>query len=879
MRKMLMVLVASIATLALASSASAATSPITYSGQGVDANGKPTTQICTPGDAGGTIGDVTGNYLLWNLAASKLDNGPVTLHLPDGPVQMEFNGTWKYVSRVYPLSQLLTVTVDFTGTNPTNLVISHGCTRVKLDGKIATTILDESGTAVPGTPPASALGSKVKDSVTFTPAPGGSASDMTTGATVTYHFYTGACGDNSAEVGTGQTVPAGDNSSLTAARAAGSYHYTASYNGNDAYNAIAATNCEPLTINQAQLKIATQIHGVILGFPHSDVGGATHVALGSTVHDTATITGQVAGFTAPGANDVAFTRDGFAVLSDNGNVDAIRSVESAPLAAGSYTYKASVAGNDNYLAATSGDEPLTVDKAQLEISTQIHGVNGAHSDVGGATHVPLGSTVHDTATITGQVAGFTAPGANDVAFTRDGNAVLSDNGNVDAIRSVESAPLAAGSYTYKASVAGNDNYLAATSGDEPLTVDKAQLETSTQIHGVNGAHSDVGGATHVPLGSTVHDTATITGQVAGFTAPGANDVAFTRDGNAVLSDNGNVDAIRSVESAPLAAGSYTYKASVAGNDNYLAATSGDEPLTVDKAQLETSTQIHGVNGAHSDVGGATHVPLGSTVHDTATITGQVAGFTAPGANDVAFTRDGNAVLSDNGNVDAIRSVESAPLAAGSYTYKASVAGNDNYLAATSGDEPLTVDKAQLETSTQIHGVNGAHSDVGGATHVPLGSTVHDTATITGQVAGFTAPGANDVAFTRDGNAVLSDNGNVDAIRSVESAPLAAGSYTYKASVAGNDNYLAATSGDEPLTVDKAQLEISTQIHGVNGAHSDVGGATHVPLGSTVHDTATITGQVAGFTAPGANDVAFTRDGNAVLSDNGNVDAIRSVESA
>jgi len=387
----------------------------------------------------------------------------VTLHLPDRTVQMEFNGTWKYVSRVYPLSQLLTVTVDFTGTNPTNLVISHGCTGVKLDGKIATTILDESGTAVPGTPPAAALGSKVKDSVTFTPAPGGSASDMTTGATVTYHFYTGACGDNSAEVGTGQTVPAGDNSSLTAALAAGSYHYTASYNGNDAYNAIAATNCEPLTINKAQLKITTQIHGVILGFPHSDVGGATHVALGSTVHDTATITGQVAGFTAPGANDVAFTRDGFAVLSDNGNVDAIRSVESAPLAAGSYTYKASVAGNDNYLAATSGDEPLTVDKAQLGITTTIH--NAAH---GAVTSVSPGSIVHDTATLSGVVAGFD-PAA--VSFTLNGAGVATDPSTTpDAIRSVDSAPLAAGSYTYKASVADNANYIGATSADEPLSV-------------------------------------------------------------------------------------------------------------------------------------------------------------------------------------------------------------------------------------------------------------------------------------------------------------------------------------------------------------------------------------------------------------------------
>jgi hypothetical protein len=141
-------------------------------------------------------------------------------------------------------------------------------------------------------------------------------------------------------------------------------------------------------------------------------------------------------------------------------------VDSAPLAAGGYTYTASVAGNANYIGATSDDEPLTVDPAQLSIVTHIH--NASHQDITN-TNVPVGTVVHDTATVSGAVPGFPI---GPVSFTLNGGAVANDpaaDGTATA-RSVNSAPLAAGSYIYKASVAGNANYLGATSDDEPLSV-------------------------------------------------------------------------------------------------------------------------------------------------------------------------------------------------------------------------------------------------------------------------------------------------------------------------------------------------------------------------------------------------------------------------
>src|SRR5262249_60675146 len=172
---------------------------------------------------------------------------------------------------------------------------------------------------------------------------------------------------------------------------------------------------------------------------------------------------------------------------------------------------ASVAGTSAYTGATSDDEPLTVNKAQLSITTQIH--DAAHNDVGGAVSVSLGSVVHDTATVTGQVAGFDI-GA--ISFTLDGSTLANDpssDGSATA-RSVDSDPLHAGSYTYAASVAGNSDYIGATSDDEPLTVNKAQLSITTPTH--DAPHNDVGGAFSVSPGSGAHDTPTATGQVAGF---------------------------------------------------------------------------------------------------------------------------------------------------------------------------------------------------------------------------------------------------------------------------------------------------------------------------------------------------------------------------
>ena len=374
-------------------------------------------------------------------------------------------------------------------------------------------------------------------------------------------------------------------------------------------------------------EISTEIH---LDPGDTAIADPFEVALGSSVHDSATAVGPDALGDPTGDIDFTFYKG---ECGDNSNllftdldvplVDGVAhpSDSSGALGAGEYHFQAHYDSDNEAVWADSDSlcEPLTVNKAQLEIVTQIH--DAGHNAVGDAVSVPLGSVVHDTATVTGVVPGFDPTG--DISFTLNGNGPV---GQVAAeagysATTEDSAPLGAGNYMYNASVAGDDNYFGDDSPNEPLTVDKAQLEIVTQIH--DAGHNAVGDAVSVPLGSVVHDTATVTGVVPGFDPIG--DISFTLNGNGPV---GQVAAeagysATTEDSAPLGAGNYMYNASVAGDDNYFGDDSPNEPLTVDKAQLTIVTAIH--NSSHNDITNTT-VPVGTVVHDTATVTGAVAGL-------------------------------------------------------------------------------------------------------------------------------------------------------------------------------------------------------------------------------------------------------------
>src|SRR5439155_911752 len=133
-----------------------------------------------------------------------------------------------------------------------------------------------------------------------------------------------------------------------------------------------------------------------------------------------------------------------------------RSVDTSALSAGSYNFQGAIAGDSKNVRATSRCEPLTVNKAQLTISTDIH--DASHNII---TSAALGAVVHDTATVGGQVGSFTPTGA--ITFTFDSTLACgttsiatdgTDAGNSKP-RSVDTAPLSATSYNFRGAIAGD----------------------------------------------------------------------------------------------------------------------------------------------------------------------------------------------------------------------------------------------------------------------------------------------------------------------------------------------------------------------------------------------------------------------------------------
>ena len=633
----------------------------------------------------------------------------------------------------------------------------------------------------------------------------------------------------------------------------------------------AAVTCTYVNSLSTKPNIATELHNNNGG---GIVANGTHLPLGSSLYDVATLSDSGNPFTGtvtfklwkgPFTNGdcttgtVQTTEASVAVSGTTAT-----SSPTAALGAGDYAFTAQyIAGSDTHHTNSdlSACEPFTIDKAQLTMDSAVH--NAAHVDKTNG-NVPLGSVMHDTGKITDGLVTGLSPAPITFTFyangTCDGAGTSVSNTGADEVattrdRSAASAALAAGSYSYKAFVATNGNYLGSDSGCEPFTVDKAQLTMDSAVH--NAAHVDKTNG-NVPLGSVMHDTGKITDGLVTGLSPAPITFTFyangTCDGAGTSVSNTGADEVattrdRSAASAALAAGSYSYKAFVATNGNYLGSDSGCEPFTVDKAQLTMDSAVH--NAAHVDKTNG-NVPLGSVMHDTGKITDGLVTGLSPAPITFTFyangTCDGAGTSVSNTGADEVattrdRSAASAALAAGSYSYKAFVATNGNYLGSDSGCEPFTVDKAQLTMDSAVH--NAAHVDKTNG-NVPLGSVMHDTGKITDGLVTGLSPAPITFTFyangTCDGAGTSVSNTGADEVattrdRSAASAALAAGSYSYKAFVATNGNYLGSDSGCEPFTVDKAQLTMDSAVH--NAAHVDKTNG-NVPLGSVMHDTGKIT---------------------------------------
>jgi hypothetical protein len=136
----------------------------------------------------------------------------------------------------------------------------------------------------------------------------------------------------------------------------------------------------------------------------------------------------------------------------------------------------------------SGPDYVFGNKKNLNISTTLKDGLGNTIVVGGEAAPGALPTVHDTATVTGALQDI-AP-ANSVSFTWFTNGTCNGDGTAAgtaalvgtlADGSTAQGPLSAGSYSFRATIAGDANYVGATSDCEPFTV-----TTVTIIKSSNG---------------------------------------------------------------------------------------------------------------------------------------------------------------------------------------------------------------------------------------------------------------------------------------------------------------------------------------------------------------------------------------------------------
>ncbi len=538
------------------------------------------------------------------------------------------------------------------------------------------------------------VGSPIHDTATI-------AAGVTPGGSITFKAYgpgDATCANAAAFTA---TVAVSANASYASGNftpsSSGSYRWSAEYSG-DANNNSATSACnasgETSQVTNATPTLSTT---------------ATNAAIGSPVHDTATLAGGVSPggtitFKAYGPSDAtcATTAAFNETVTVTGN-GAYPSPDFTPTTAGSYNWTAEYSGDANNQAAASAcgasGETSTISQATPTISTA-------------ATSAKIGNPVNDTATLAGgHGAGgtieFKAYGPNDASCT--GTPAFSETVTVSGDGTYPSPDFnatALGEYRWTASYSGDTDNAAVASAcggsGETSTVTEATPTLS---------------ATATPtaaIGDPIHDTATLAGAhnpggTIDFKAYGPDDAtcaatpAYTK--TVTVSGNGSY-------------GSADFTPALAGKYRWTVAYSGDTDNEAAASACNAANQSSIVAAAAPTLAtSATDAVLGNPVSDTATLAGGqgptgTIEFKAypPGDTSCARTPAYTKTVSVAGN-GTYGSGDFTPSAVGAYRWVATYSGDANNTPADGqcGDagETSTVSPVPPVTPTQPPGTSPA----------------------------------------------------------------------------------------------------------------------------------------------------------------------------
>jgi large repetitive protein len=602
---------------------------------------------------------------------------------------------------------------------------------------------------------------------------------------------------------------------------AGDYSYQAVYSGDGNYNG-STGDCEPFAVAKADSATATVVKD---GAGHT-VDQADPAALGSKVHDTATVT--AAPFTATGTvtyqlysgldckagNELGSAGQ---VTMSGGNVPA--SVDSPVLQAGDYSYQAVYSGDGNYNGSTGDCEPFAVAKAPTSSATIVF---DAATNAAWSGSEATGSSAYDTAAVSGQQGAIVPTGTVTYKFFTNGgcnapadssNTVSLNSGNVP--NSSTHGPLPAGSYSFQAVYSGDGNYTGSTGACEPFSLGIPPTSTATIVF--DAATNAAWSGSEAP-GASAYDTAAVSGQQGTIVPTGT--VSYTLFTNGTCDGIGTAagtvtldlkgDVPNSDATGPLAAGSYSFQAVYSGDNNYATSTGSCEPFTVNQASSSTDTVVKDHAGDVVDT--ANPAAFGSKVHDTATVTANP--FTATGTVTYQLytgldCKAGNTVgsaetvtLDAKGNVPD--SSETSALNAGDYSYQAVYAGDVNYTGSTGPCEPFSISQASPGIVTTQDPASGSVDDTY-KDSATLSAGGNPTGSITFDL--YDNPTCSGQAVYEEKVSVDNGNGTYETANGVQLST--AGTYYWVATYGGDSNNKSAVSGcaDEPVVVNPANIHI------------------------------------------------------------------------
>jgi uncharacterized repeat protein (TIGR01451 family) len=694
----------------------------------------------------------------------------------------------------------------------------------------------------------------------------------------------------------------------------GSYQ-SPNFAANDGYEQWAIQSNTGLLLSQT----STDIHlGATDNGPPVSVTGGT-LPLGSTVHDSAIVTGPAGNPMPTGTVTFTFYTNGTGtppgtsagtVTLVNGVADP--SAAESNLMAGSYSFTAHYSGDSNYAPSDSGVETLTISKGTsfgettiLDAATNLAPTGSPGESVFDRTRgglrppafTPTGTVTYTFAGTNGtSLAGLT-PGSSSWTVSPDGltwTETVALNATAPFVPDSDvTGPLPTGTYAFTASYSGDSNYTGVTTDVEPLAIGSGVSDTQTAILDATTRQAFTG-----PLGESVIDTATVTGNptpnggTVTYTFTGTNGTSLANVSPGSSSWTVSADKLTWMETVqvstsgtvpnsdptgPLPAGSYQFQAGYSGVPGVIAgSTSEVEPMTLSKGISSTATEI---------LDAATSLPptgtLGESVFDTATVTG-IPGFTPTGTVTYTFTGIDATSLAGvaapsswtvsadkltwtetvtlNADGTVPQSDITGMLPAGSYEFHATYSGDSNYAGFTSDLEPLDINMGTAITQTTILDALTLGPPTGVA-----GEAVVDTATVTGSP--FTPTGDVTYTFTGSQLASLTPPAGwtlIDATTWTDTVALIDGlapnSLATPALPTGSYQFQATYSGDGNYTNATSALEpLQVGPASSNTATLILDAKTSQPptgaLGEAVFDTATVSGSP--FTPTGTVTYTFT----------------------